>query len=127
MERDDYVDEFSEDPNGPAYQKKEERTGPPLDYVSEKLRFCIESLHETIRSIKKAIRETGSSEPSAKADILLVPAWSSFRYAVTAFFALHNILALANDQGIFDRLLDYSREDFHDWLTNLEKEGLVSG
>ena len=30
-------DEIPGDSNGTAYQKTEERTGPPLDYVAEKL------------------------------------------------------------------------------------------
>jgi hypothetical protein len=33
------------DPNGPAYQKTETRTGPPLEYVAEKLRSCLCDLH----------------------------------------------------------------------------------
>jgi hypothetical protein len=122
------------DPNGPAYRKTETRTGPPLDYVAEKLRLSLQALHSTIRAVRERVPEDlpqpaaamGSSY-SVKQDALLSPAWDAFRCGLTAFLALQNFLALANDQGIFDRLLGLSREEFGNWLANIEREGLVSG
>ncbi|MFH1312676.1 MAG: hypothetical protein ABIJ00_05565 [Candidatus Eisenbacteria bacterium] len=122
------------DPNGPAYRKTETRTGPPLDYVAEKLKLSLEALHSTIRAIQETVPENlpqpqaaiGSTY-SVKQDALFSPAWDAFRCGLTAFLALQNFLVLANDQGIFDRLLGYSREEFRNWLGNIEREGLVSG
>lgn len=39
------MDTIPLDANGPAYQHREVREGPPLEYVSQKLRSCLESLH----------------------------------------------------------------------------------
>jgi hypothetical protein len=40
------------EPNGPAYQKREERFGPPLGYVQEKM---ASSLHDLIQSIDEFV------------------------------------------------------------------------
>ncbi len=134
MQEPDECDEMPDDPNGQAYQKTEIRTGPPLDYVAEKLRSSIEMLHEAIRSIQEVVPDdlplpSGYTEysPSVKQDWLVSPARLAFRHGITAFLALQNMLALANDQEVFDRLLGYSREQFHDWLNNIDREGLVRG
>ena len=34
------IDDWFQEPNADAYIKTEERTGPPLDYIAEKMRRC---------------------------------------------------------------------------------------
>lgn len=133
MKEPDESDEMPSDPNGSAYQKAEKRTGPPLDYVAEKLESSLVMIHNTIRSIREMVPEDlpqssaaiGSSY-SVKQDGLVSPAWSAFRYGLTAFLALQNMLALANDPKIFERLLGYTTEQFRDWLNNIDRRGLIS-
>jgi hypothetical protein len=43
-----------------------------------------------------------------------------------SYLALNNILALANDREIEQRLLDMSREDFKRWLDDIDREGSVT-
>ncbi len=45
--------------NGGAYEKVELRTGPPVDYVAEKLHPSLEQLHSACRRCKKQLRTTG--------------------------------------------------------------------
>lgn len=134
MQESNEFDEMPGDPNGQAYQKMETRTGPPLDYVAEKLRSSLEMPHETVRCIREIVPDDLPLPPtwkefpdSVKQNWLVSPAWSAFRHGITAFLALQNMLAIANDQEVFERLLGYSREQFYDWLNNIEREGLVRG
>jgi hypothetical protein len=134
MQESDRLDETPGDPNSDAYQKTETRTGPPLDYVAEKLRSSLEMLHATVRCIREIVPDDLPLPPgfkefpdSVKQNWLVSPAWSAFRHGITAFCALQNMLALADDQEMFERLLGYSTEQFRDWLDNIEREGLVRG
>ena len=45
------LDDLFGDPNGPAYQKREERVGPPLSYVGEKLGNSLRAVHELARGL----------------------------------------------------------------------------
>lgn len=105
------------DPNGPAYEKMQSRTGPPLEYVAEKLRGSLESLHQLHRGV------TGAS--NAEEDIRHT-VHAAFHYAAVAYLALHNMLALANRSDFSDRLLAMSRSDFSDWLDGIDREGSVT-
>ncbi len=114
---------FSEDglpdANGPAYQKTERRTGPPLDYVAEKMRSCIEQLHASIQTLRE--------HEQSKKDGLSESVRSAFRYAVISYLALMNMLGVANNQSIFDRLLAMSPEDLREWIDRIHIEGSVIG
>jgi len=133
MKEHDESDEMPGDPNGSAYLKMEKRTGPPLNYVAEKLESSLVMLHNTVRSIREMVPDNlpqpqaaiGSSY-SVKQDGLVSPAWSAFRYGLIAFLALQNMLSLANDPKVFDRLLGYTTEQFRDWLDNIDCRGLIS-
>jgi len=126
--------EFLGDANGPAFQKREERTGPPLSYVAEKLRGSIEGLHELYQNLNRCVPDNLPQPPalkgssfSTKHDSLVSPAWTSFRYGVVAYLALENMLGLANDNDLFDRLLAMSRDDFRLWLDRIASEGSETG
>jgi hypothetical protein len=100
------------DPNGPAYQKTETRTGPPLDYVAEKLRSCLCDLHGLNRRVE--IDEVRDD---------VAPA---FYHAAVAYLALYNMLALADPRSFIERLLAMSREEFDDWLDGIQLGGSVT-
>jgi len=105
------------DPNGPAYQKTETRTGPPLEYVAEKLRSCLCDLHGL---------HGGRGRQSPQLDEVRDAAAPAFYHAAVAYLALHNMLALANPPSFIDRLLAMSREEFNDWLDGIQSEGSVT-
>jgi hypothetical protein len=109
-ERDVDIEDLFTDPNGPAYQNLEQRQGPPLAYVAEKLRHCLESAHLAARPPE----DTGHAD-------------SAFRYGLVSYLALLNLLGLANDLDLADRLLAMEREDFFDWLDRVTEEGSVTG
>jgi hypothetical protein len=104
------VEDLFTDPNGPAYQKLENRQGPPLAYVAEKLRHCLESVHLAARRPE----DTGHAD-------------SAFRYGLTSYLALMNLLGLANDLDLSDRLLAMETDAFSGWLDRVTEEGSVTG
>lgn len=106
---------FSE-PNGPAYAKREERVGPPLEYVREKIGNSLRTLHDLARHA----RGLGSDDVDRRV-------WNAFYYEMVAFLALSNMLALANDHSSVDRLLAHDSDEFDDWLRHIEAEGSVVG
>lgn len=99
------------DPNGGAFEREELRTGPPLEYVGEKLRRTLETLHGEIR---------GSDAPSLNLR-------TSLNYGVTSYLALHNLLGLTRRPDWFDRIERFSREEFQEWLDRVDAEGAVGG
>lgn len=123
-------------PNGPlGYTHTETRTGPPLTYVAEKLRGCIHSLHSlhslTLRDVPDGLpcpERFQSDYPNydPKRGSILSPCYSAFRYAVISYLALNNLLALANEQDVFERLLAMPRADFDRWLDDIDREGSVT-
>jgi len=129
---DDFDDLFT-DPNGPAYQKTEERTGLPLSYVAEKIRHSLESLHQLNVAIEKVpddIPAPGKwveATPSLKEAYLRSPVQHAFHYGLVGYLALFNLLALANDHNLAKRLLKMSRDDFSEWLERIAAEGSVTG
>ena len=106
-------DELFRPPNDGAYTKEELRRGPPLEYVAEKTRRTLESLHEVLHR----------SDPPSDSQV-------SLRYAfynvLVAHLALKNMLALVNERGADDRLLSMSRQHFEQWLDRVDQEGIVS-
>ena len=112
-------DLFSE-PNGPAYQKTETRTGPPLEYVGEKLRSCLRDLHGLNRRVALLRRD------SVQLDEVRDDVAPAFYHAAVAFLALYNMLALADPPSFIERLLAMSREEFDDWLDGIQLGGSVT-
>jgi hypothetical protein len=126
------LDDLVTDPNGPAYERTEERTGPPLDYVAEKLGHCLHALHGQHRAVAQLPADLptpgkAAGKPQPLKESLLSPGRYAFHYGVVAFLALHNILALANDHGLEDRLLGMSDEEFEAWMERIREEGSVTG
>ena len=107
------IDDLYRDPNGPAYQTKESRTGPPLVYVGEKLSSCLRTLHAAWKSVEEGT--------DAAAEVR-----TAFHFALVSFLALFNMLALAGSERE-DYLLSLSHQDFVDWVEGIEREGSVKG
>ncbi len=127
------LDDLLGDPNGPAYQVTEQRTGPPLGYVAEKSRSSLEMLHDLFQTIQLHVPddlpqpELAKETPfSTKQDGLLSPAWSAFRYGIVAYLALNNMLVMANDHTLFERLLGLTGEEFRNWLDTVDEAGSVT-
>lgn len=97
-------------PNGPGYENQEQRQGPPLSYVAEKLRHCLGAAH-------LAARGRGDTDQACTA----------FRYGLTSYLALLNLLGLANDLELADRLLAMDMDAFSAWLDRVTEEGSVTG
>lgn len=121
-------------PNDSAYETSEIRTGPPLTYVAEKVRHTLEALHSLIHEIRHRVPRdllvaAPASGPSVsiKEEFLLPAARYAFRSAVVGHLALYNMLALANDSDLDDRLLAYSRDEFKAWLDRIDQAGSVTG
>ena len=133
MSTDDPSD-FIRPPNDGAYESKELRTGPPLDYVAEKCRHNLEALHRLIADIQNEVPEDLSVEqpspkPSAslRDDILLPSAQYAFQSGIVGYLALKNLLAVSNDDDFPQRLFSFSREEFNDWLDRIDQGGSVTG
>ena len=110
----DDPDEFFRPPNDSAYETDEVRTGPPLDYVAEKFRHNLEALHSLIHEIRQRVPEdlsmaTPSSAPPAsiRKEHMLPAALYAFRSAIVGYLTLNNMLALANENDLDDRVLAY--------------------
>lgn len=130
----DDPDDFVRLPNDDAYETNEVRTGPPLAYVAEKVRHTLEALHSLIHEIRDRVPQdllvvAPSSGPpvSIKEEYLLPAALHAFRSAIVGHLALNNMLALANDNDLDDRLLAYSRDEFKEWLDRIDQAGSVTG
>lgn len=113
------IDDLFSDPNAGAYVRKETRVGPPLEYVGEKLAGAVEAAHQMYRAVDEAGAPRG--------DPLRASAYETFRYALTAFLALYNMLGLLANQLKIDELLALDVRSFTEWLDDLAQEGSVSG
>lgn len=120
--------------NGGAYTKREVRVGPPLDYIAEKFRTSIYSSHSLWRLAKRDVPDGlpqpdyfAGTEYSVKNDSILAPCHSSFSAGLVAFLALYNMLDLANQPNLVERLLEMESGKFNDWLTRIEEEGSIHG
>jgi hypothetical protein len=131
---DDDLADIVGDSNGPAYRRLEERNGPPLDYVAGKAESALLAAHEVLRSIERYVpdelpqpEEFRGTAFSAKEDGLLSPAWTAFRYGLISYLALQNMLSLAGESEIVDRLSAMSSAEFRGWLHGVTSEGSVTG
>jgi hypothetical protein len=130
----DDPDDLFRPPNDNAYETEQVRTGPPLDYVAEKVRHNLEATHSLICEIRRRVPDDlcaglpSSGPPSSvKEEYLLPTALYAFRSAIVGYLALNNMLALANDNDLTDRLLAYSRDEFKEWLDRIDQGGPVTG
>ena len=102
------------DSNAGAYQRVEERTGPPLIYVSEKLRGALEQINE----VHGRLGDDDRARAAAQA---------AFHYALVAYLALNNMLTLAGDHAMITRLLAMPSAELEKWLDAVDAEGSVTG
>jgi len=109
-------DDMFRGPNDGAYEKGELRMGPPLDYVAEKFRHALEATHQLIADLRQA----------KDSDSLLFHARYAFVSQLTGYLALKNMLALANEHGLAQRLEGYSPEEFKEWLARIDQQGSVT-
>ena len=114
-------------PNDNAYETEELRTGPPLDYVAEKFRHCLEGLHGTIHEIERGSGKETTTTDANQDDSVGFQAKYAFQSAFVGYLALKNMLALANDNDLSSRLSSYSREEFRNWLDQIDQGGSVTG
>lgn len=128
------IDDLITGPNAGAFEKEEIRKGAPLSYVVEKLRDAVECAHDTFNSIQRDVPDNLPQPPktvgtpySIKQDGLLTPAYSTFRYSLVAFLALHNMLGMIPDQNKIQGLLNLPHDDFIEWLNRVEREGPILG
>lgn len=118
--------------NGSAYEKWEIRNGAPLGYVAEKLRHALEDMHSLARSLRQYV-PTDAENPcapsglpfSVRDDCLISAADAAFHYALVAFLALHNRLALADEPQIEERLLRKSGSGFSAWVKEIERRSTL--
>ena len=122
------IDDLFTDPNAGAYEVEESRMGPPLTYVGEKLRYSLEHAHRLARTMG-----TGSTSPAAggREDSGALEATrdavATFRYGLTAYLGLYNMLGMILDHRKLDALLDLDEDAFEEWLATVQREGSVSG
>jgi hypothetical protein len=102
------------DSNAGAYQRVEERTGPPLEYVAEKSRHAIEAIHAVHAELGEGHAARGSAQ-------------AAFHYALVAHLALNNMLSLAGDHRVVTRLLAMPPDELVRWLDAVDAEGSVTG
>ena len=107
-------DDWFLEPNNGAYEKTEERTGPPLEYIAEKLRKSLEACHEVVRGTRDG-------------QIASMHASAAFRYGLVGYLGMQNLLALVNEGEVFDRLENYTHEQFIEWLDRIDRQGSVTG
>ena len=111
--------------NGPAFRQTEQREGVPLDYVAEKLRVALESLHLHIRY---EVGEMGDAaiDPATIIELPLILR-EAFHKVVVAFLALHNMLGSAGDHRLTDRLISKNADELALWIGAVEDGGSISG
>jgi hypothetical protein len=131
---DDSLGEVYRDPNGPAYQRREVRQGPPLGYVGQKIRNGLHATHGLIQDLQAHIPDdlpapnAAKGNPySLKRDYLVGPAYDSFYNGLVAFLALYNALDRVNRPNLVRDLAARSTEEFRAWLDQVERDGDVTG
>jgi hypothetical protein len=127
------IEDLYSPPNGPGYEKRETRTGLPLEYVGEKLRRTVEYAYETARlelDVRSSV-EIGTADIDLTARELSAEAYRSaaatLRYAVHAYLALQNMLGLMNADDLLERLIRGTRDDLKAWLDTIQNEGSSIG
>jgi hypothetical protein len=109
-------EDFFRGPNDNAYEKKQVRVGPPLDYVAEKFRHSLEATHQLLTDLHQG----SGSEP------LFFSARYAFHSQLTGYLALNNLLALANENDLAQRLEGYTPEQFKEWLGRIDQAGSLT-
>ena len=122
MSTDDTDDVLPGPPNDGAYEEQELRSGPPLSYVAEKFRHCLEGLHGAIGKM-----ETAAKLEADQNELIGFQAKYAFHSAVVGYLALHNMLALANEHDISERLLRYTKDGFFERPDRIDAGGSVTG
>jgi hypothetical protein len=113
---DENPDDLFRGPNDNGYEKGQMRVGPPLEYVAEKIRHGLEATHQLLADLRQGNdRET-----------LLFSARFAFHSQLTGYLALNNLLALASDHALAQRLEGYSRQEFTEWSDRIEQQGSVT-
>jgi len=64
---------------------------------------------------------------SVKRDGILAPLHAAFRYELTGFLALANMLVVANEASLSEQLLEMTPDVFRSWLDRVTGEGSVLG
>lgn len=129
---DDDLADILGDSNGPAYRKTEERTGPPLEYVGEKLESALLACHDLLHLTQERDGQPQPAQgevvtgPRGQADRLLATAMLAFHYALVSYLALYNMLHLANVPGLPERLAATGHTQFREWLSRVTAEGSVT-
>ncbi len=123
------IDDNILQPNNGAYEKGEMRVGLPLSYIAEKLRGALASAHQVYRIINHSAQiarpdltnsQLACQEPVASACV-------SFKYSLTAFLAMYNMLGMIADPNKVDSLLNCDQDEFAVWLNTVEREGSILG
>ena len=92
-----------------------------MEYVSEKLEHALEHMHHVVQSLEEDMAASDTK------DRVVFTARAAFQQALVSFLALHNLLALANDPQLPEKLLGLPGDDFEEWLVNNRAEGSVTG
>jgi hypothetical protein len=124
------IDDLFTHPNAGANEVDESRVGPPLTYVGEKLGHSLGHVHRLANTARTREAESsgeGDAGPDEMQRDAGLEAVAAFRYGLTAYLALYNMLGMISDHRKLDALLDLDEEAFEDWLATIEREGSVSG
>ena len=120
--------DYFADPNGGAWRRDERRTGPPLDYVGEKLRLGLGCQHGLLHALGRTDdARRPDAEGASGPGVSVLAARLSFGYQLTAYLALYNMLGARGSEDELDRLVAMAPEDFRRWLAFVAREGSVSG
>ena len=125
----DGLDGLYADPNGPAYQQTETRSGPPLDYVADKLcnaLLALHRLHSQLQSLVGRMTADSALGPDSRAPDLVYSMQAAFHQACVSYLALQNMLAHANPPEFAERLLAMDRDEFDEWLADIARGGSVT-
>jgi len=123
------------EPNSGAYTKTETREGHLLGIANDQGMSSLEVLHTLYRAAAQDLPDdlpvpkrfqAAKMAYDVKTGSVLNPCHDAFRLGLTAYLALNNLLGIANDQGIFGRLLAMSHEEFATWLRRITEEGSVT-
>ena len=123
------LEELYSDPNGPAYEQTETRSGPPLEYIASKLCESLRVLHRTHLQAKEMIDSTVAepvhgAHPSASDVVRGIH--GAFYQACVSYLALQNMLAHANPPSFADRLLAMNPDEFDEWMDDIARGGSVT-
>lgn len=114
------LNDYMKSTNGPAYEKNESGSGPPLTYIGEKLRGALKQSHAVLSNLQSCVPDDlplpsdycEDAPISAKNDLLISPAFTAFHYQAVAFAALFNMLSLVSARKGVERLIGMSEAEF---------------